>query len=333
LAENLDGDYCSLHDANYNVAAITYNNGAIAERYLYDPYGGVGVRTWNWGADSDNISDIGQSHLFTGRELDLETYLQLNRHRFYTSHLGRWLTRDPIDYEAEESNLYNYGYNAPIHLESSSVLGHTDRFTTRDPFGELVRIGEGLQSDFGAYVRFTPIDLVGSLEYQDGMNLYEYTKSRGVNGLDPSGLQWTQVPGYPYPGYPGMPIDPADLPPSGPPYPIGPPRPGSPVIELCFVATIFGFVTPWPGDETAAVAGVSATWSTAQRTAFLRTFFAGQNVAKSEQAIQSLKWYQTVAQETLANYKTIGYRGTGVAATQQERLRQIGEKLAEWGVK
>jgi RHS repeat-associated protein len=107
LAENVDGEYYSLHDANFNVALITYNNGAIAERYLYDPYGGVGIRTWNWAADSDNKSDFGQSHLFTGRELDLETYLQLNRHRFYASHLGRWVTRDPVRYRGG-MNLYGY---------------------------------------------------------------------------------------------------------------------------------------------------------------------------------------------------------------------------------
>jgi RHS repeat-associated protein len=128
LAENADGEYYSLHDANFNVALITYNNGAIAERYLYDPYGGVGVRTWNWAADSDNKSDFGQSHLFTGRELDLETYLQLNRHRFYASHLARWLTRDPIDYWGG-TNLYAYVGGMPTYyVDPSGLEGLRDMF-------------------------------------------------------------------------------------------------------------------------------------------------------------------------------------------------------------
>ena len=48
--------------------------------------------------DSNNLSDIANTHLHTGRERDPETGLQLNRHRYYASHLGRWLTRDPIGY-------------------------------------------------------------------------------------------------------------------------------------------------------------------------------------------------------------------------------------------
>jgi RHS repeat-associated protein len=88
---------------------------------LYDPYGGVSVRYWNWAADADNISDIGQSHLFTGRELDLETYLQLNRHRFYASHLGRWLTRDPVEYWGD-TNLYAYLGGMPTYDVDPSGL-------------------------------------------------------------------------------------------------------------------------------------------------------------------------------------------------------------------
>jgi RHS repeat-associated protein len=124
LAENLDGEYCSLHDANYNVVAMTGNTGSIAERYLYDPYGGVSVRYWNWAADSDNKSDVGQSHLFTGRELDLETYLQLNRNRFYASHFGRWLTRDPIDYWGG-TNLYAYVGGMPTYFVDPLALQGT----------------------------------------------------------------------------------------------------------------------------------------------------------------------------------------------------------------
>jgi RHS repeat-associated protein len=88
-------------DANYNVtAAVDDSTDAVVERYNYTPYGTPTVLDANFAADSDQVSDIGNTHLYTGRERDPETGLQLNRHRYYASHLGRWTTRDPIGYDA-----------------------------------------------------------------------------------------------------------------------------------------------------------------------------------------------------------------------------------------
>ena len=89
-------EYDSLHDANFSVTAMTFDNGAIAERYVYQPYGAPAILDWNYVIDG--TTDIGQTHLFTGRELDYETYLQLNRYRFHSPVLGRWINRDPIEY-------------------------------------------------------------------------------------------------------------------------------------------------------------------------------------------------------------------------------------------
>ncbi|QDT00618.1 RHS repeat domain-containing protein [Adhaeretor mobilis] len=51
-------------------------------------------------------------YLYTGRRLDPGTGLQINRHRFYASHLGRWVNRDPIGYLGSEWNLYEYASSA-----------------------------------------------------------------------------------------------------------------------------------------------------------------------------------------------------------------------------
>jgi RHS repeat-associated protein len=115
LAENVDGEYYSLFDANFNVASITDNSGAIVERYAYTPYGKVTVLDANYATDSDGISDIGNTHFYTGRELDPETGLQLNRWRFYHLQLGRWVTRDPIEYNGGTSNLYEYTECGPVN--------------------------------------------------------------------------------------------------------------------------------------------------------------------------------------------------------------------------
>jgi RHS repeat-associated protein len=49
----------------------------------------------SFAVDANGFSDIGNTHLYTGRERDPETGLQFNRFRPYGSHVGRWTTRDP----------------------------------------------------------------------------------------------------------------------------------------------------------------------------------------------------------------------------------------------
>ena len=87
-----------LQDANFNVTAIVDETGTVEERYSYTPYGKVTVLEPNYSPDPDNKSDVNNEILYTGRRRDPETNLQLNRNRFYASHLGRWINRDPIGY-------------------------------------------------------------------------------------------------------------------------------------------------------------------------------------------------------------------------------------------
>ncbi|QDT00624.1 RHS repeat-associated core domain-containing protein [Adhaeretor mobilis] len=60
-------------------------------------------------------------YLYTGRRLDPATELQLNRNRFYVSHLGRWVNRDPVRYLAGSNNLYEYVGGTPT--DYSDPLG------------------------------------------------------------------------------------------------------------------------------------------------------------------------------------------------------------------
>jgi RHS repeat-associated protein len=114
-------DYYYLQDANFNVTAIANSSGAVVERGQYQAYGRVRILNGDsdpdgspWGIDPGEVSDVGNTHWFTGRELDAETGLQLNRKRFYVAHLGRWLTRDTIEYRARQFNLYAYVGNKPV---------------------------------------------------------------------------------------------------------------------------------------------------------------------------------------------------------------------------
>jgi RHS repeat-associated protein len=61
----------------------------------------------NFGVDADQLSDVENVYLYTGREYDRETGLQHSRYRYYAPHLGRFLNRDPIGYLGG-ANLYEY---------------------------------------------------------------------------------------------------------------------------------------------------------------------------------------------------------------------------------
>jgi RHS repeat-associated protein len=130
LAEGHDGDHYYLQDANYNVTAVLNASGFALERYAYTPYGKPTTLNGSSGVDPDGsvgefdvdisysvmrdtFSDIGNTVLYTGREYDWETGLQLNRNRAYASNLGRWLTRDPIGY-VDGRNLYQYTSSNPM---------------------------------------------------------------------------------------------------------------------------------------------------------------------------------------------------------------------------
>jgi len=134
-------------DANYNVTAVVAKNPQggqwhVAERYLYDPYGRVRVLNGDpavdpdgqgdpstypeWsvdpGADGEQgtsddgtTSDVSNTTLYTGRELDPATGLYYYRARYYHPHLGRFLTRDPLSYAAGDANLYRYVGSHPLH--------------------------------------------------------------------------------------------------------------------------------------------------------------------------------------------------------------------------
>jgi len=114
---NTDGnvvEHYYLQDANFNVTAVTDNAGTVVERYSYTPYGEVTYLDASFSALALQGSAISNEHLYTGRRLDPETGLQLNRNRFYASHLGRWVNRDPIGYRGGDANLYAYVGAIPL---------------------------------------------------------------------------------------------------------------------------------------------------------------------------------------------------------------------------
>ncbi|MBX9680507.1 MAG: RHS repeat-associated core domain-containing protein, partial [Gemmataceae bacterium] len=59
---------------------------------------------------------------WTGRELDAESELQYNRARYYDSVTGRWISQDPMGFDAGDSNLYRHVNNRPTNAVDPSGL-------------------------------------------------------------------------------------------------------------------------------------------------------------------------------------------------------------------
>jgi RHS repeat-associated protein len=102
--ENIPHPLYYAGDANGNVTDLVDANGAVVAHYEYDPYG-------NNVAQSGDQADA-NPYRFSSKYWDGETGFYYYGHRFYSSNLGRWLNRDPIE-ERGGINLYGFIGNQP----------------------------------------------------------------------------------------------------------------------------------------------------------------------------------------------------------------------------
>jgi RHS repeat-associated protein len=89
----------------WSVHALTDAAGAVVERYTYDAYGAPQILTSAFGPLTS--SAFGNRIMFTGREWDAECSLYHYRARTYGPGLGRFYSRDPLEY-VDGINLYEY---------------------------------------------------------------------------------------------------------------------------------------------------------------------------------------------------------------------------------
>jgi len=85
----------------------------IANHLVYDAYGRLTSQT-----DPAITTLFG----FTARPFDPATGLQNNLNRWYDAKIGRWLSEDPIGFEAGDANLYRYVGNSPTNLTDPAGL-------------------------------------------------------------------------------------------------------------------------------------------------------------------------------------------------------------------
>ncbi|MGF1583246.1 MAG: RHS repeat-associated core domain-containing protein [Gemmataceae bacterium] len=102
-----------LTDHVGSVRHMIDNSGVVQNTIVYDGFGNI---------TSESNASFGDRYKWTGREWDAEAELQYNRARYYDPAIGRWISRDPLGFEAGYSNLYRYVNNQPTNAIDPSGL-------------------------------------------------------------------------------------------------------------------------------------------------------------------------------------------------------------------
>jgi RHS repeat-associated protein len=196
--------YYSIEDHPGSIREFTDSTGAVRAVYKYDPYGRATKIQGN--LDSD--------FRYAGYYYHSGSGLNLTLRRFYSSSLGRWISRDPIE-EVGGVNLYAYVDNCPI--DRNDLLGTQANSRERKcPPGPRPRQRPGESNgDFARRLNDW------SIRYE---NWYNDTPDRDRSrfGVTPPGQGTPSQPGNPNPN-PSVP-DPR----TGNPSPTPDPRFGNP---------------------------------------------------------------------------------------------------------
>ena len=110
-----DGTAWYLTDHLGTVRDIANATGAVVDHLSYDSFGNVVAET---------NPAAGDRFRFTGQQFDAETGLYYDCKRYYAPRLGRFMSQDPLAFEAGDINLYRYTANNPVG--ASDPLGLTE---------------------------------------------------------------------------------------------------------------------------------------------------------------------------------------------------------------
>jgi RHS repeat-associated protein len=106
--------YWTIQDRLNSVRDVINSGGTLKDSIAYDGFGSIKAGELN--------SSFRGWYAFTGRLLEVETSLQYNNARWYDPKMGRWISQDPLGFDAGDSNLYRYVNNRATSASDPSGL-------------------------------------------------------------------------------------------------------------------------------------------------------------------------------------------------------------------
>jgi RHS repeat-associated protein len=194
----------ALQDANWNTTGIVAATGIsgltlgnVFTRFVYTPYGESQTLTASWGTPAAGSAPITPwSHLFQGLKLTDVTGLAYVRHRDYSPTMGRFIERDPIGFEAGDSNWYRFVANEATVKTDPSGLCELDPDVT-GPCRLMIYAGHwGPDAEaFIAQNRGPDNDKTGCGPYLSFVSCFssDYTNRLGAANLIPNSPSWRDV--------------------------------------------------------------------------------------------------------------------------------------------
>jgi RHS repeat-associated protein len=122
--ETATGMVWALADNQGTVKDLVDNSGVVVNHITYDSFGKVVAQS---------SSGVDFRYGYTGREQDGETGLDYYRARYYDASNGRFISEDPLGFDAGDTNIYRYVGNSPTYHTDPSGL----QSETSNPFLEV----------------------------------------------------------------------------------------------------------------------------------------------------------------------------------------------------
>jgi RHS repeat-associated protein len=101
----------SLSDRLGSIDLLTDSAGNIVDKRTYDSFGNLLEQT---------NPLVAFRYGYTSREFDTESGLYFYRARYYDPGIGRFISVDPMSFEAGDTNLYRYVFNSPTQWTDPS---------------------------------------------------------------------------------------------------------------------------------------------------------------------------------------------------------------------
>lgn len=150
LLSAYDGSSTSYyeHDALGSTDALINDAEAATDRYVYRAFG---LDTHYQGTSSSPYTFVGEKGY--SRESEIDLYFV--RDRYYDYAAGRWISEDPVGYQAGDVNLYRYVFNNPV----KDIDPSGNALWLRDDSDLVSRVSRSFKTQFASQCGMSISDL------------------------------------------------------------------------------------------------------------------------------------------------------------------------------